>query len=133
MKKENMLSINGIKIKIDQIPEFLSICQLDEKILRVLVKEFLSQNPKQDIINEFWRVISEHQELSEDFVREYINEIHPNIIWNPCYRYFSDELKRKLEKQFKLKEIIKQAKISLKDLMEIIEEIADKKIKQEVK
>jgi hypothetical protein len=117
------VQIYDLRIKIDDIPYFLERCKVPEHVLRFLIKIFTEQenNPgrrsilwdyisqhqelSEEFMDEFapylsWYYISEYQELSPEFVTKHIDKITEEIFRNPCYESYPDSLKLLLQQKF---------------------------------
>jgi hypothetical protein len=117
------VQIYGLRIKIDDIPYFLERCKVSEHVLRFLIKTFTKQNPDKDSLSLLWGYISQHQELSEEFMNEFapylnwyyiseyqklspefitkhIDKITKDIFKNPCYKSYPESVKLLLQQKF---------------------------------
>jgi hypothetical protein len=117
------VQIYGFRIKIDDIPYFLERCKVPEHVLRFLIKTFTERNPDRDSLSLLWGYISQHQELSEEFMDEFaphlnryyiseyqklspefvtkhIDKITEGIFKNPCYESYPESIKLLLQQKF---------------------------------
>jgi hypothetical protein len=117
------VQIYGLKIKIDDIPYFLERCKVPERILRFLVKVYTEYEKDPSYLLTLWNYISQHQELSEEFMDEFapylswyyiseyqklspefvlkhVDKITEEIFNNPCYKSYPDSLKLLLQQKF---------------------------------
>jgi hypothetical protein len=115
--------IYGLRIKIDDVPYFLERCKVPEHVLRFLIKIYIEHEKDPDYLSTLWSCVSEHQELSEEFMDEFapylswyyisehqklspefvlkhIDKITEEIFKNPCYESYPESVKLLLQQKF---------------------------------
>jgi len=117
------VQIYSLRIKIDDIPYFLERCKVPEHILRFLIEIYTEHEKDPSYLSTLWSCVSEHQELSEEFINEFasylnwyyiseyqklspefvlkhIDKITKDIFKNPCYKSYPDSVKLLLQQKF---------------------------------